>query len=1007
VDREGFDRWLDDLGYSAFPDQLRRAGAPVSPEHPYAPELNALFDPAGEVRASAVFEVNGVPAVCLIAGDPEAVTSDALAALRARVWNQGLISVVLVLGADAVRAMPAVPKVGMGDLQSRNAACLDSAVSAYGVQSAALMERYPTWFEPNRRVDRELIQNLSRAVDELTPLFASAVEAQYLVAQVLFVSYLEHRGIVQAEYRAKYGVGELHALVRERDGAGVDRLIARLKLDFNGDFLEPTDKSPWASLEGAGYRVLDRFLARTDLTSGQTSLWPYDFRYIPVELLSSIYESFLRDEAAEAGAFYTPRHLANLAVDEALEGLTDDHPVIFDGACGSGILLTTAFRRLLGRAEAKALRRLSLRERSELLLATIYGADIKKAACQVTAFSLYLSLLEDLVPSDIARIREEQHDKLPNLLGKNIFAGEDGDMFGEAHPILQGRMPRPTIVISNPPWREPHREDKPRYETWLETQGLKAQQRQIAVAYAWCAGVLAAPGARLCLIMPASAFLKPTYAGFLSRWLQQVRLHRLFNLSDMRSVLFRAKHAAVVAVADNTPDTNSMYALPHCFDYVTPKADIALAYRRIAIHGSDRRRLPQRRVEGDPAILRTLYWGSEYEVGILDQLCSRGRIGDLVQAKRFVSAKGFHFVDGSKSVSSKPLQDRPFLDAMAFTWSGVALPSSALRPLTRQRVAGLGGHFEVYDGPRVVFADGLSPERRIRASYADSPFSFNNSMTGIRDQENDADLMRFLAAYLCSDLAAYFTLLLAPTAVLERTQVKKAEIGSLPFWLPEHATDPARARKIIDDVSKWVKQPPSEALLKMQGVSASLLPKPIEALIREYFDLDARVNLIADETAQTVLPDVQPSTIGRFPTALQKLPPEGQLRCYATVLTEELERYRLVLKGEGCLSATVRQWRAGGAGYGVVTATASTSRIEAAELLDASIDELLAQLRDLGLLQGLRQGQVATSDVFVRAGNTIVFAKPLIHRLWLSTAALDDAFKLLQYVQRTEVHAHA
>lgn len=53
-----------------------------------------------------------------------------------------------------------------------------------------------------------------------------------------------------------------------------------------------------------------------------------------MELLSGIYETFLGGAQREMGAFYTPRHLASLAVDEAFRGI--DKPweeVVLDGAC--------------------------------------------------------------------------------------------------------------------------------------------------------------------------------------------------------------------------------------------------------------------------------------------------------------------------------------------------------------------------------------------------------------------------------------------------------------------------------------------------------------------------------------------------------------------------------------------------------------------------------------------------------------------------------------------------
>ena len=65
------------------------------------------------------------------------------------------------------------------------------------------------------------------------------------------------------------------------------------------------------------------------MQSGQMTLdfWAYDFRFIPVETISAIYEQFMKDgdlkKKREEGAYYTPRHLAETVLHLALEGRYD------------------------------------------------------------------------------------------------------------------------------------------------------------------------------------------------------------------------------------------------------------------------------------------------------------------------------------------------------------------------------------------------------------------------------------------------------------------------------------------------------------------------------------------------------------------------------------------------------------------------------------------------------------------------------------------------------------
>jgi hypothetical protein len=77
-----------------------------------------------------------------------------------------------------------------------------------------------------------------------------------------------------------------------------------------------------------------------------------DFAHIPIGVLSQVYESFSHqwDEelAQETSVHYTPRHLAKILVDEAFSGIADPaEAVVLDPACGAGVFLVLAFRRLV------------------------------------------------------------------------------------------------------------------------------------------------------------------------------------------------------------------------------------------------------------------------------------------------------------------------------------------------------------------------------------------------------------------------------------------------------------------------------------------------------------------------------------------------------------------------------------------------------------------------------------------------------------------------------------
>lgn len=50
-------RWLERLGYWVEPAVLHRRDRPVAETHPYALEIRRFSNPAGAIRAQAVFDV--------------------------------------------------------------------------------------------------------------------------------------------------------------------------------------------------------------------------------------------------------------------------------------------------------------------------------------------------------------------------------------------------------------------------------------------------------------------------------------------------------------------------------------------------------------------------------------------------------------------------------------------------------------------------------------------------------------------------------------------------------------------------------------------------------------------------------------------------------------------------------------------------------------------------------------------------------------------------------------
>lgn len=1015
------DVWLRALGYAEASPSLHLARDPVPQNHPYAPELRDLLNPNGEIQAQAVFDVDGVPAISFFVGGKASPLQDPtqLLQLRQRIWNQGLITVVLVIDPDVATAYPASAIAGAQATLKLADAKAEGPWSCSDLLSGDVRERFPTWFRLEDRVDRKLLRNLNLTVRDLAICkLRSGREcgksaAQYLVGQALFISYLEHRGIVDEPYRSKNNVGTFVDLIANRDRDGLAQLLSSLKDDFNGDFLEPDakKKSLWLYLSNSGFDVVSDFLRATDVANAQPSLFPYNFRYIPVELLSGIYESFLGDSKKELAAYYTPRHLANLVVSQALADSTDLLAErIYDGACGSGILLTTAFRRLIGAAEAKAQRQLSLRDRIELLQTQIFGSDLSEAACRVTAFSLYLSLLEQLQPTDIVALCEDENVKLPPLRDFNLFCGPDkGNFFSAQNPLVTER--KFTLFLSNPPWSEPDGESAGLADEWATEQGYPRPLRQIAADFVWRAGGCLEQEGRMCVILPMTLLLKPTSQEFLSAWLTQVRWKRLINFGDLKELLFDEGRASciVLLASVRVVSEHDEWIVPPTeqFEYWVPKADVGLAFGRISLHGVDRHQVQTQAIVRSNRELVTRMWGDEFDMALWARLRLRGTFGDLLRGKhkQWNLRKGFHRVDShvevEKHVSSAPLWKMKFLRPENLYKSPV-VAAADLGTFPRDEIPTLPSLdtslIEFFSGPRILFPDGPAPDRSIRAAFLATPASFMSSVGVISGPPEDEDLLRFVAFYLRSDLVRYFMVTQVYQLLSDRDRVSLKDIEQFPFYPPNRHADPVKARQIVGEVaeiSRRLEQCDDFARPGVWDQSRAM----VEKLIKDYFDLPRDAQAIVKETVDVILPATRPYGMSRVYELAKQRVSDAVAKHYAQALQHELNAWRDAGGGEGSFDVNVYYTEvrhAGALAVARVTLHKSTESKPTGQQADLIVDRIMRELKKAQLLTIESQERMHfVPDTLIVSGNTAYLIKPVAQRLWLRRQARRDAARLV------------
>ncbi|MGJ5814515.1 N-6 DNA methylase [Paludibaculum fermentans] len=197
--------------------------------------------------------------------------------------------------------------------------------------------------------------------------------------------------------------------------------------------------------------------------SFQTTLdWDqFDFAHIPIGVLSQVYQSFSHqwDEelARSTSVHYTPRHIAKFMVDEAFANVKNPSgAVVLDPACGAGVFLVLAFRRLVAEYWKQYGTRPNTRAIQRILYTQLRGFEVSESALRLAALALYITAIEvNSSPRPPASL------KFPRpLRGEVLFDfGEHGNdlacRFGLgslAHTVPESFNGSFDVVVTNPPW---------------------------------------------------------------------------------------------------------------------------------------------------------------------------------------------------------------------------------------------------------------------------------------------------------------------------------------------------------------------------------------------------------------------------------------------------------------------------------------------------------------------------------------------------------------------------
>jgi hypothetical protein len=979
---------------------------------------------AERMGAERVFFVDSDPVIVFASLDPGAGEAELVETYR-RAWSMSRPRCLFVAVGDELRvySLTEPPPRTAAEWQRltpleivTRAADVADSLAQYErsrIESGRLFDE-PPFSRRDALADSRLLREL-RAVTEmlisegLTPSVAHA-----LLERVILVRYLEDRDVVDTQYFE--AVADRSPAWREvlaapveiaspftprtfsrllRDKGLTYAVFASLEADFNGDLfvVEPAERE---SVTARHLLLIEQVLTGAGL-SEQTPLflWAYDFSVVPTNLISSMYEQFYRDGSDDdSGTHYTPPELVEFVLTQVLtEERLEARPRICDPACGSGVFLVEAFRRVVRYESAKRGRRLRPNELRQILLTRIAGIDVNIEAIRLAAFSLYLAYLNYQTPRDILSA-----PRLPRLISQPGVQAKThvlvaADAFCATQTEKQERvaaepdadiLPWPShafdVVIGNPPWTEPH--ERPALpDRWAAQAALAVGDRNRSQLFLWRALNLLTPHGCAALLVAAPALHNHRSRVFRRQWLQAVDLQEVVNFTPSRHLFFQGGIAPFMLLTFHPRAAETFRHRPVLYRTVRPSRALA-STRSLAVAQIDRRWVEQDALLARDYLWKTYAWGGHHDAAFLARLDSEKRLRDYLGG---AVAPGYGYQRGPRPPSTL-LAELPSL-AKFQPW-GPLQPSWFEDSPTRVKRQ---PDELLYSGQRIIVGRGVKSGFGPNARLESGAFSFRHHIYCLPLQTVPRWQAETILAVLLSSLGRYRLFMTSGSWGVWHDSFVPEDILGLPMRM-----DSVRG-SLTRRLSRAVRQLPlaSEAgaphLLSENSSAARAKPPStpgalladIDEAVFELFRLGpAERELVTDFHTFTLPVAGKAST----PRTLSPLSGSGALQPYVHAF---LASWAPELEPAGAFA-----WGAAEAASGMTAVVFETvlRHSAASRVLDleAGWRDVLARL-DRSLLRPLTSNVRRDGTVRAVSDTSIIIVKRNEPRLWSASAAREDA----------------
>ena len=560
--------------------------------------------------------------------------------------------------------------------------------------------------------------------------------------------------------------------------------------------------------------------------AGQYVLWElYSFNHLPIELISGIYEAFLKEGQSKPkgnkGVVYTPPYLVNFLIDECMpldkaeEYFKDENFKILDPACGSGIFLVSAFKRMI---QWKAIINYKLSGKVEypnletvkrIIRNNIHGVDIEQEATRLTIFSLCIAICEKLSPMQIWNDLQFDDLSRDNIKTNNFFA--------YIGPINRQSF---DLVIGNPPFNPPFGKSNREYfnelvkEYQIQTSA-PINDNNLALLFLDRCMRFPKHGKQICLIVPSGAWLYNNNSqDYRTHFIKTHTVKKIIDFTHLSDVLFygRANIAVCVVIATNeTP----IAKLP-VMHLVVHRAKVAEKRYYFEIDHYDFNYIRHQSAVSSIYVWKSNLLGGGRLLRLIERLQQLETVQDFLDEKKqdgWINGEGY-IISDYKDRTPTELLEAGFHPADYITNQQVVVTDNFAETGIGQTDIEKAKYFLrprnrlIYQPPHVLIKENLGKES-IPIVFSDEYLCFKHKVIGIHAPgEQRADLVNFFERFKANNSLYRFFLTSTSGQAgisLSSSVLLKTDIMNLPFSVDQEDMTLSPNEEIVrNDVSTYL-----------------------------------------------------------------------------------------------------------------------------------------------------------------------------------------------------------